>query len=260
MDKHVADIDLVLHLDKELSPLQAVRVRWHLKRCNACRERRDQLRQAMAGFSEAVRRKEVRAEEEGRARLREGMRQLPALPSRQPHMARITAAVAIGLALLGATLALRTRKAERAGLSMPNPILTPGVAAPVSRDMVCSASEADETRIISTALAITVFNHYGISNPRSRAYEVDYLITPALGGAEDVRNLWPQPYASGVWNSRVKDALEDRLRTMVCEGRMDLSAAQGELARDWIAAYKKLFETEEPLPEHHAFVKDPAWE
>lgn len=69
-------------------------------------------------------------------------------------------------------------------------------------------------------------------------FEVDYLITPDLGGAESLRNLWPQPY-SATWNARVKDRLEQRLHQLVCAGKMDLSTAQHDIATDWIGAYKK---------------------
>jgi hypothetical protein len=92
-----------------------------------------------------------------------------------------------------------------------------------------------------------VFEEYGISGAPPRAYEVDYLITPALGGADDIRNLWPQSYSPAVWNARVKDALEDRLHDLVCDGRLDLATAQRDIASDWIAAYKKYFETDRPL-------------
>ncbi|HZT37758.1 MAG TPA: hypothetical protein VFA28_07660 [Bryobacteraceae bacterium] len=79
-----------------------------------------------------------------------------------------------------------------------------------------------------------------------RAYEVDYLITPALGGADDLGNLWPQSYSATQWNARVKDALEDRLHELVCSGSLDLATAQREIATDWIAAYKKYFHTDQP--------------
>ena len=82
----------------------------------------------------------------------------------------------------------------------------------------------------------------------------------ALGGSLDANNLWPQPYSAGVWNARVKDALEDRLRALVCEGKLDLATAQRDLAHDWIAAYKKYFRTGAPLVDHIAFVKDRPWE
>jgi hypothetical protein len=109
-------------------------------------------------------------------------------------------------------------------------------------------------------MAQQVFRRYGIRNPRPRTYEVDYLIPPSLGGSDDLRNLWPEPYSAGVWNARVKDALEDRLRWLVCDGKLDLATAQRDLSRDWIAAYKKYFRTDRPLLDHLAFVKDQPWE
>jgi hypothetical protein len=60
---------------------------------------------------------------------------------------------------------------------------------------------------------------------RLHDYEYDHLVPLELGGADnDPRNLWPEPGAS----PNPKDALEDRLRSMVCDGRLKLSAAQRE--------------------------------
>jgi hypothetical protein len=81
-----------------------------------------------------------------------------------------------------------------------------------------------------------------------------------LGGAEDIRNLWPQPYNNGVWNARIKDALEDLLRSKVCNGEIDLATAQSEIAQDWVAAYKKHFRTQQPIEAHALFVKDKPWQ
>jgi hypothetical protein len=78
-------------------------------------------------------------------------------------------------------------------------------------------------------------------------YELDYLITPELGGAADRQNLWPERYGSRVWNARVKDELERLLPEMVCAGRLDLATAQRDIAVDWIAAYKKYFHASAPL-------------
>ena len=91
-----------------------------------------------------------------------------------------------------------------------------------------------------------VFREYGINDTRPSAYEVDYLITPELGGANSIRNLWPQPY-SAVWNAHVKDELEDRLHGLVCTGQVDLATAQQDISRDWISAYKKYFHTDKPF-------------
>jgi hypothetical protein len=105
-----------------------------------------------------------------------------------------------------------------------------------------------------------VFRRHGIVNPLAGAYELDYLIPPELGGARDDRNLWPQPYQQAPWNAHAKDALEDRLRRMVCDGQIDLKVAQREIADDWTIAYRKYFETNEPLVSHAEFLKDTPWQ
>ena len=71
----------------------------------------------------------------------------------------------------------------------------------------------------------------------ARDYEYDHLISLELGGAtNDPRNLWPEPGPS----PNPKDALEDRLHEMVCDGQLTLGAAQSEIAADWVAAYRRL--------------------
>jgi hypothetical protein len=80
----------------------------------------------------------------------------------------------------------------------------------------------------------------------AKDFQVDYLISPQLGGTDDVRNLWPQSYRETRWNARAKDALERHLSRMVCEKKIDLAEAQREIATNWIAAYQKYFETSRP--------------
>jgi hypothetical protein len=124
--------------------------------------------------------------------------------------------------------------------------LTPGAARTVDREALCN-STLPKNQMVPADLRERVFQAYGIAHPDPGKYEVDYLITPALGGADDIRNLWPQPYLSTVWNARVKDELEDRLRDLVCGGRLDLAEAQRDISTDWIAAYKKYFQTDRPV-------------
>jgi hypothetical protein len=119
------------------------------------------------------------------------------------------------------------------------------LARAVDREQLCN-SELPKNQVVTADMRRRVFEVYGIANADPQAYEVDYLITPALGGAEDIRNLWPQPYVATAWNARVKDALEDRLRDMVCRGEVDLSDAQRDIATNWVAAYKKYFRTNNP--------------
>jgi hypothetical protein len=68
-----------------------------------------------------------------------------------------------------------------------------------------------------------------------------------LGGSASIRNLWPQPYFGRAWNAHVKDALEDRLHTLVCSGDLDLSTAQREIATNWVDAYKKYVQPNNPM-------------
>ena len=50
----------------------------------------------------------------------------------------------------------------------------------------------------------------------------------------------------------MKDALESQLRGMVCRGNLDLEEAQREIASNWIAAYRKYFQTDTPAGSREA--------
>jgi hypothetical protein len=112
---------------------------------------------------------------------------------------------------------------------------------------LCQQSLPKNKRVPS-GLRRRVLAEYGVAKAAERAYEVDYLITPALGGSDDIHNLWPHSYTNTEWNASVKDALEDRLHEMVCRGQLDLPTAQKEIATNWIEAYKKYFHTDRPVP------------
>ena len=131
---------------------------------------------------------------------------------------------------------------------------------PLTKTDLCSPGAHDSAPAVPRAVALKVFAAYGVRDPRPLAYELDYLIAPELGGTNDIRNLWPQPYRTVPWDAHAKDALEDHLYTLVCEGNLDLATAQEDIAKDWVAAYRKYFRTEIPLPMHAAFLKDQPWE
>ena len=135
---------------------------------------------------------------------------------------------------------------------LPRPDLTPGTVRPVSVGDVCG--DADPRRpVVASQVPRQVFEAYGVDYRRAADYELDFLITPELGGAADAGNLWPQPYRATTWNAYVKDELERHLRGLVCEGALDLATAQHELAGDWIAAYKRRFDTRRPLRDYSLF-------
>lgn len=267
-DSHIGDRELLLAADGELSVARAAEIREHLAGCPSCWMRNAALEQTLADVVQAHQGEFDRLlppMERSRALLRARLaetaetRRPPALPRYRLAWAAAMVVVVGGVAMLAVWPA--RRGVVPAAEFAPNAAWTPGSVRPLTRDAVCSAPDRDEPGpVISAAVAREVFRRYGIRNPRPRSYEVDYLIPPALGGSDDPRNLWPQPYSAGVWNARVKDALEDRLRALVCEGKLDLATAQNDLARDWIAAYKKYFRTGRPLLDHVAFVKDRPWE
>ncbi|MCS7024264.1 MAG: zf-HC2 domain-containing protein [Bryobacteraceae bacterium] len=258
---HASDQELLLALDGELDAHQAQLIEQHLLHCAACRARRDQLQQALVEFLELHRRKApaIPPAEAASARLKAALAELTSQPraKRWGLVARSLLAAGIFGALLLLAALLESRRPPG---PLPDPRLTPGAARILPRQQVCSMVKPPGARAVSQALADQVFRQYGIGKPRPGAYELDYLISPELGGLDDIQNLWPQPYSEGEWNSRVKDALEEHLRRLVCDGRLELATAQREIAKDWIAAYRKYFGSLRPIAEHAFFVKDLPWD
>jgi anti-sigma factor RsiW len=251
---HLCDRDLIMALDGELSARDAHRVDTHLKACWTCRSRKTELERAIADFVQ-LRREEFRIPPSDgpramlKARLAEAARSSPTSWWREIDL-RIRgwrAAAIFCAALLIYVLAGRFLSDQRHStvLAAPNPALTPGAAVLETSSEICQEAKP-KNKEVDSALRRRVFAEYGIPNAPAQAYEVDYLITPALGGADDIHNLWPHSYGDTEWNATVKDALEDRLHDLVCEGQLDLATAQHEIAGNWIAAYKKYFHTEHP--------------
>jgi hypothetical protein len=72
----------------------------------------------------------------------------------------------------------------------------------------------------------------------TRDYEEDHLIALEIGGApSDVRNLWPEPYATAA-GAGAKDLVENELHDLVCSGRLRLRVAQRLIATNWWQAYR----------------------
>jgi len=255
MRPHATNADLMRLLDHEMEANEAATVHAHLAECANCRRQFDLLKQTAALHLPPLVPPHHHARRELAARLaaQQGRR--------WPAMATIVrTAAALAAIVIPLTLLLRSPGRVHADGPRPDAALTPGITITASREAVCQLPAEDEGRRVDAALARQVFERYRLSPPRPRTYEVDFLISPALGGSGDLGNLWPVPYGGGGWTSRVKDALEDHLRAQVCSGQLDLATAQQDLARDWIAAYRKYFRTREPLAPHAAFVKDSPWE
>jgi hypothetical protein len=247
---HPSNLELLKSLDDELAGSQAEWIAGHISQCPSCRERQQRIVHAGAEFERVYGETEIPPAIGARARLRarlaEISRQETGVRSAGLRWAIGTMAAVLIVSISAAWLLSGDRPMAVRAVSVPDPVLTPGATVLVSSGDVCRESNL-KNKEVPVALRRRVFEEYGIAHPQARAYEVDYLITPALGGADDIHNLWPQSYSDTAWNAEVKDALEDHLRDLVCAGEIDLATAQRELAANWIDAYKKYFHTDHPL-------------
>jgi hypothetical protein len=253
-ESHLSDREMIMALDGELDPRAAKRVEAHLAACWTCRSRKTELERAIADFVHLHRTgPESLPSSEGpramlKARLADIAQSQPSSWWRPTNIRRQgwPAAAACGLLiLLAAGYWFYGEQRPSVVFAAPNPALTPGAAVLENPGELCR-EPLPKNKEVASALRHRVFQEYGLVNASKRAYEVDYLITPALGGADDIRNLWPHSYGNTEWNAKVKDALEDRLRDLVCRGELDLPTAQREIAGNWIEAYKKYFHTQHP--------------
>ena len=137
---------------------------------------------------------------------------------------------------------------------LPDPSVTPGAIAISSKTTVCTTKWGKDARHVTAAMKKQVYAQYGTA-PGSgvcawktrttkagktvrEACEVDHLISRELGGADDVNNLWPQPYTQHP-GAHEKDWLENSLHKEVCSEQTTLEEAQHEIVTDWYAAYRK---------------------
>jgi hypothetical protein len=253
---HISDEELVLSADNELSVPRRFAVRAHLSACWTCRARMQELQQTIADVASVQRENldrqpldfiRVRSKLQGRIEeLSNEPAPVPASRFFRALAGQWSYAFALALVLFASVWILRRSPDVLENLwpgraqfsALPNPRLTPGAVRPVTVAEVCSVQREEVIRTVPAGLQAQVFREYGLRRPKQQDFEVDYLITPGLGGADQISNLWPEPY-SGTWNARLKDMLEERLHEMVCKKQITLESAQREIATDWIAAYKK---------------------
>ena len=130
------------------------------------------------------------------------------------------------------------------GRALPDRGCTPGVIATRVtqaniRSTICTPNYTSSVRPPTSEtnpLKYAAERAYGLDDdPR---IEYDHLIALELGGANDVRNLWPEPPTSPAQKStaNAKDDVENELHDQVCAGHMTLADAQQRIATDWTTA------------------------
>lgn len=147
-----------------------------------------------------------------------------------------------------AIVVLSLASAIVAAQQLPQPNLTPGVAGDATKEQLCSSKfHTRDVRLVTDEMKRQVFGSYKIKcwpvmTPKAAGveacsvFEVDHLISLELGGANDVRNLWPQPIAE----ARRKDVLENWLHAQVCAGALALKDAQQRISTNWVAEYQRM--------------------
>jgi anti-sigma factor RsiW len=266
---HLSDRDLLASADGELPERRTAKIRAHLNECWVCRSRMARLEVTIGDFVNSYHSHfdpQLPPIDGPAACLKARLAQQ--FPSRSNRLrafldelrVRKWPAYAFSCFLVVLVAALLSRQgrtgrfaehqisSQLSAQTVPDPSLTPGETTPVSKSEVCGANAmTEENSQIPEDLKQAVFAEYGLRNAPRGAYEVDFLITPELGGSVSIRNLWPEPYYSRAWNALVKDVLEDRLHTLVCSGALDLTVAQREIATNWVDAYKKYVRTNNPM-------------
>lgn len=190
---HLFDQELLQALDGELSARDAERVQSHLSACWACRARKQEIEATISEFIRFQRATfdgQIPPPEGPRALLKAQLAQLGAAPSRHrfrrirgisQRLGWAAMVLAVMAPLTYLTLSIsRQSAAPPVAVTVPNPSLTPGATVLLSGREICGQTSV-KNKFVPVTLQRRVFAEYGIGLAKPGAYEVDYLITPALG-------------------------------------------------------------------------------
>ena len=128
-----------------------------------------------------------------------------------------------------------------AGQPMPDERCTPG-----STNAAVAQGTIHET-ICKSGWTATVRPPVGVTDAikahSARAYSIpvgsvgELALSPSEA-SQIVRNLWPENW-DGPEGAHVKDVLEEKALSMVCNGTIPLKDAQQAIVTDWVAAYRR---------------------
>ena len=208
---HVPDQELLAAADGELSPRKMAKVQAHLAACWTCRARMRAIETTIVDFVQAHQHSaDPKLPPSGGARSLFQARLAQLVNSPQPDWrqrlltgarVRELGVVGLALALIALTVfSLRvwsrpdSNAAQQRNPAIPDPRLTPGMAQPLTKADLCSLGEQPSAPAIPRAIAFKVFVAYGVTDPRPRAYELDYLIArlrhAVIVLAQDRANRW----------------------------------------------------------------------
>jgi hypothetical protein len=122
--------------------------------------------------------------------------------------------------------------------------VTPGAVLNVSLETLCTPGYTATVRNVPLKVKKQACELYGVppEHCNGREVEIDHLISLEIGGSNDIKNLWPQPYKPEP-GAREKDQLENWLHRQVCAGSMPLQTAQRGIATNWYQGYARFVQT-----------------
>ncbi|MDJ0347366.1 hypothetical protein QMK19_39960 [Streptomyces sp. H10-C2] len=135
---------------------------------------------------------------------------------------------------------------------LPDPVCTPGATNPAVtqatiKSTICvpgyTATIRPPSSVTAKEKAGSILAYAYTGNPRDDEY--DHFLSLEFGGdPNDARNLWPEPpspgHKPGSGVSNPKDAVENKLHTAICSGKVTLTAAQEAVVTDWTTALTTL--------------------
>jgi hypothetical protein len=273
---HPSDRALLSAIDNELSPRRRTALDAHLAVCAPCRSRQQKMASRAAEVSRVYHDEftpEIPCSEVLRRRVAAGVRDHSAALDRSWRFRILETFTTVPRAALVGTMLVmsvivgqllrpspESTHAEMVSSALESGVLpvrslTPGATGNADITALC-AEQTLAKPTIPEAVRSEILHDYRMERVPEPEYELDYLITPELGGIADRRNVWPERYDSRVWNAHVKDELERLLAQLVCQGRLDLVTAQRDIAANWIAAYKKYFRTDPPIARQFSVLVD----
>lgn len=127
----------------------------------------------------------------------------------------------------------------------PNESLTPGKADTLNLDDLTKLYDgktySESHRAVSEAVKKEVCQEYPENCKGTK--EIDHFIPVALGGSNDITNLFPQPEINDCYGInygfREKDRIEVYLINQVKSGKMSVKEADDCLLVDWVACLMK---------------------
>lgn len=121
---------------------------------------------------------------------------------------------------------------------LPDPRLTPGVVSDATPADYCTPGFTAKVRHVPASVKRKMFEQYHIPKQDWHLYVADHLIPLEGGGANDLKNLFPQK-KKGPWNQKIKNQVENKGHRLICSGQVDPAEYQRDIAHDWIAAHQK---------------------